>query len=65
MYKLFLTISIAPAENKVPVGIIPRNLEDEGFFIGELPRVPLATLSKMENRILASEKEVRKKIFLK
>ncbi|XP_066919925.1 coiled-coil and C2 domain-containing protein 2A-like [Clytia hemisphaerica] len=47
----------APAETKVPVGNIPRNLEDEGFFIGEPPRIPLSTLSKMENRILAADKE--------
>ena len=45
-------------ESKVPVGNIPRNLEDEGFFIGNAPRVALSTLSKMENRILASDKEV-------
>ena len=45
-------------ESKVPVGNIPRNLEDEGFFVGNAPRVALSTLSKMENRILASDKEV-------
>ena len=54
----------APAENKVPVGHIPRNLEDEGFFIGEPAKVSLSTLSKMENRILASDKDVRNLVYL-
>lgn len=45
----------APRESKVPAGILPRNLEEEGFYVGNAPPVSRSSLSRMENRIIASD----------
>lgn len=50
---------LAPRESKVPAGILPRNLEEEGFYVGNAPPVSRSSLSRMENRIIASDPGVR------
>lgn len=42
----------APAERKMQTAGPPRNLEDEGFYVGNRPYVPNRNLYRMENRLL-------------
>ena len=56
MFNFFF--NLASRESKIPQGIVPRNLEDEGFYVGSPPTVPKSTFNKMENRLLAEYKEV-------
>ena len=59
MKSLGLTFSVAALrEDKIPQGLVPRSLEDEGFYIGKPPLVEQTRISVMENRLLKSEKEV-------
>ncbi|XP_044924711.1 protein CC2D2B isoform X1 [Mustela putorius furo] len=43
-------------QRKLPKGMIPRILEDEGFYIQRKPRIYKKTCNKMENRLLTLEK---------
>ena len=48
----------AQREEKVAKGLMPRSLEDEGFYVGKPPIVNQSRISIMENRLLLSNKEV-------
>jgi len=56
---IYIYPSTIPAlrEDKIPQGLVPRSLEDEGFYIGKPPLVEQTRISVMENRLLKSEKE--------
>uniref|UniRef100_A0A8C8ZA16 Coiled-coil and C2 domain containing 2B n=1 Tax=Prolemur simus TaxID=1328070 RepID=A0A8C8ZA16_PROSS len=43
------------SQNKLPKGMIPRILEDEGFYIQRKPEIYKKTCNKMENRLLKLE----------
>ncbi|XP_032169055.1 protein CC2D2B isoform X4 [Mustela erminea] len=43
-------------QRKLPKGMIPRILEDEGFYIQRKPQIYKKTCNKMENRLLTLEK---------
>eukprot|EP00112_Aurelia_sp_Birch-Aquarium-sp1_P013608 Seg2891.1 transcript_id=Seg2891.1/GoldUCD/mRNA.D3Y31 product="Coiled-coil and C2 domain-containing protein 2A" protein_id=Seg2891.1/GoldUCD/D3Y31 len=49
----------APRENKVTKGLMPRSLEDEGFYVGTPPQVDQSRLCIMENRLLLPDQEDR------
>ncbi|XP_012509909.1 PREDICTED: uncharacterized protein C10orf131 homolog [Propithecus coquereli] len=44
------------SQHKLPKGMIPRILEDEGFYIQRKPKIYKKTCNKMENRLLKLEK---------
>uniref|UniRef100_I3M6E0 Coiled-coil and C2 domain containing 2B n=1 Tax=Ictidomys tridecemlineatus TaxID=43179 RepID=I3M6E0_ICTTR len=50
--------SSSPVANqcKLPKGMIPRILEDEGFYVQRKPKIYKKTCNKMENRLLKLEK---------
>ena len=50
---------IAPADQKVAEAIEPRNLEEEGFYVGVRPEVSDRNKNKMENRLLRQPDKVR------
>ena len=51
-------------EDKIAKGLMPRSLEDEGFYVGKPPVVDQTRISVMENRLLLSDKEVNLFIVL-
>nr|XP_012622407.1 protein CC2D2B isoform X1 [Microcebus murinus] len=44
------------SQHKLPKGMLPRILEDEGFYIQRKPEIYKKTCNKMENRLLKLEK---------
>lgn len=46
------SLTIAPAEVKVPPNTQPRFLQEEGFYVGIRPYVSSHNLNRMENRLL-------------
>ena len=60
-----MTFSFAALkEDKIAKGLMPRSLEDEGFYVGKPPVVDQTRISVMENRLLLSDKEVNLFIVL-
>jgi len=45
-------LTLAPAKAKVPPNMQPRQLQDEGFYVGTRPYVSSRNLNRMENRVL-------------
>ena len=49
---------LAPIEEKILKDKPPRNLEEEGIYVGEKPPVPQRNINKMENRLLGETNKV-------
>ena len=48
----------APLEKKIFNQDQPRFLEEEGFYVGQRPRVPIVNLNRMDNRLLNEGEKV-------
>jgi len=48
----------APIDKKIYNQDQPRFLEEEGFYVGQRPHVPIVNLNRMENRLLNEGEKV-------
>ena len=53
-----LPVLSAPVTAKMPEDKPPRNLEEEGIYVGVRPPVPQRNVNKMENRLLGEINKV-------
>ncbi|GIY79719.1 coiled-coil and C2 domain-containing protein 2A [Caerostris extrusa] len=44
-----------PIQMKLPEGKEPRNLQDEGFFVGKKPEVSKRSINRLENRLITQK----------
>ena len=55
---LNIVLLSALIESKIADDKPPRNLEDEGIYVGVRPAVPQRNINKMENRLLGEKNKV-------